>query len=347
MEPTDQTMKPAVQFLFDTEFAPSPRASNEDAGAPEEDVSDEPPAPTFSEEELEQARKQAFTEGMASGHKQAQDSIEQQTAMAVGVIGERLAELTRIDQEARQTGVRDVTTLARAIATKVAGDLIDEAPLAVIEKVASESLSRLFGETDVIIRVCETLAESLRHRLDTADARGGFTGQLSVVGEPSLSGADCRIEWSNGMAERDSDAVWRDIRETIARFESDDEAPIGVHRAPADPPEPDVGSEVERESEAAPEAAPETNVEASPTEPVVGAEAPPIEPVVGAEAPPAPGDQPVAAPDAPPETLAEVLGPELREALARNNDDHPAGAGPANPDTAANHDANQIDETRS
>ena len=336
MEPTDQTIKPAAQFLFDTEFAPSPRAPDEDTGAPEEDVPEAPPAPTFSEEELEQARQQAFTDGMASGHKQAQDSVEQQTAMAVGVIGERLAELTRIDQEARQTGVRDVTTLARAIATKVAGDLIDEAPLAVIEKVASESLSRLFGETDVIIRVCETLAGSLRRRLDTADARGGFTGQLSVVGEPSLSGADCRIEWSNGMAERDSDAVWRDIRETISRFVSDDEAPTGVHRAPADPPEPEVESEVERESETAPEAAPKTNVEASP-----------IEPVVGAEAPPAPGDQPVAAPDAPPETLAEVLGPELREALARNNDDHPAGAGPANPDTAANHDANQIDETRS
>ena len=134
--------------------------------------------------------------------------------------------------------MRDVTTLARAIATKVAGDLIDAAPLAVIEKVASESLNRLYGETGVIIRVCETLAEPLRQRLDTPDARGGFTGQLSVLGDPALAGADCRIEWSNGMAERDSDAVWRDIRETISRFVSDDDAPTGVHRAPADPPEP-------------------------------------------------------------------------------------------------------------
>ncbi len=336
MEPNDQTMKPAAQFLFETDFGPSQREPDEDAGAPEEDVPEAPPAPTFSEEELEQARKQAFTDGMASGHKQAQDSIEQQTALAAGVIGERLAELTRIDQEARQTGVRDVTTLARAIATKVAGDLIDEAPLAVIEKVASESLNRLFGETEVIIRVCETLAEPLRKRLEAANVRGGFTGQLSVLGEPSLTGADCRIEWSNGMAERDSDAVWRDIRETIARFVDDDEAPTGVHRAPADPPEPTVQSEVEHESEAAPEPAPETNDQDSP-----------IEPVVGAEAPATPDDRPPAAPDAPPETLAEVLGPELRDALARANDEDPAGAAPTDPDTAVTHDGNQIDETRS
>jgi len=339
VEPTDQTLKPAVQFLFDTEFTAPPGAPVEDAGAPEEDVPEAPPAPTFSEEELEQARKQAFADGMASGHKQAQDSIEQQTALAAGVIGERLAELTRIDQEARQTGVRDVTTLARAIATKVAGDLIDEAPLAVIEKVASESLNRLFGETEVIIRVCETLAEPLRKRLDTANVRGGFTGQLSVLGEPSLTGADCRIEWSNGMAERDSDAVWRDIRETISRFVNDDEAPTGVHRAPADPPEPNVESEVERQSEAAPEPAPETNDQASPIESVVDAEAPTATDGTDDRAP--------AAPDAPPETLAEALGPELREALARANDDDPAGAGPADPDTAVTHDGNQIDETRS
>jgi flagellar assembly protein FliH len=336
MEPTDQTMKPAAQFLFETDFGPSPSASNEDAGAPEEDVPEAPPAPTFSEEELEQARQQAFTEGMASGHKQAQDSIEQQTAMAAGVIGERLAELTRIDQQARQTGVRDVTTLARAIATKVAGDLIDEAPLAVIEKVASESLNRLFGETDVVIRVCETLAEPLLQRLDTADARGGFTGQLSVLGDPLLSGADCRIEWSNGMAERDSDAVWRDIRETISRFVSDDEAPTGVHRAPADPPDPTVEPEAERAAEAAPEPTPETNDEASP-----------MEPVVDAEAAATPDDRPPAAPDAPPETLAEVLGPELRDALAQASGDDPAGAAPTDADTAVPHDANQIDETRS
>ena len=336
MEPTDQTMKPAAQFLFDTEFASPPCAPDEAGGAPEEEVPGAPPAPTFSEEELEQTRQQAFTEGMASGHKKAQDSIEQLTAMAVGVIGERLAELTRIDQEARQTGVRDVTTLARAIATRVAGDLIDEAPLAVIEKVASESLNRLFGETDVIIRVCETLAEPLRQRLDTPDARGGFTGQLNVLGDPSLTGPNCRIEWSNGMAERDSDAVWRDIRETISRFVSDDEAPTGVHRAPADSPEPNVETEAECESEPAPEPAPETNEEDSP-----------VEAVVDAEIPAAPDDQPPAATDAPPETLAEVLGPELRDALARANDDDPAGAEPTDPDTAVTHDGNQIDETRS
>lgn len=340
MEPNDQTMKPAAQFLFETDFGPSQREPADDADAPEEEVPEAPPAPTFSEEDLEQARKQAFTDGMASGHKQAQDSIEQQSAMAAGVIGERLAELTRIDQEARQTGVRDVTTLARAIATKVAGDLIDEAPLAVIEKVASESLNRLFGETEVIIRVCETLAEPLRQRLDTANLRGGFTGQLSVLGEPSLTGADCRIEWANGMAERDSDAVWRDIRETISRFVRDDEAPTGVHRAPADPPEPTVQSEVEHESEAAPEPAPETNDEDSPIEPVVGAEAPATPDGTDNLAPPA-------AADAPPETLAEVLGPELRDALARANDQDRADAGPTDPDTAVTHDGNQTDETRS
>ncbi len=192
-----------VKFVFDAVF------TSRD-GAPWSDI--------FTRDELEAARDEGWNTGAAEGAARERATAEGRLTEALETIGGRLAEIAGTQAEALERTARDATTLTLAIARKVAPELLRRQPLVEIEAMITECLEGLVDEPRVVARVPDALLDELAGRIDDLAARGGYEGRVVLLADPSLNGADCRLEWADGGAERDQAAVWRALETAIERL---------------------------------------------------------------------------------------------------------------------------------
>jgi len=175
----------------------------------------EPPAPTFSQADLEQVRKKAFAEGEQAGRKaglkagrsEAETQINQRIAAALNMIGTQLGKLAAKEQE-RAAAVSDLPVqLTLALVEKLFPHLSDHHGLDEVEALVRGSLEDLLDQPRVTITLNPNLAEEVRGRIEPLLADLGFAGRLSVVPDQKLGATGCRVEWPGGGAERDPAAL--------------------------------------------------------------------------------------------------------------------------------------------
>ena len=212
------------KFLFDRSFddeeprPPIEEAEPEDGEAVEEEEEEpEVPVVTFTEEEMETARTESFAAGREEGVREASDAIERQAAEALSEISGLLPTVFEAQEEANATGARDAVTVAVAIVRKLFPDLNRRNGLEEVEKVIEEALRTLRDEPKVTIRVSEDRRDAVAGRIDEVTAGVGYEGKVIVLGDPDQGAGSCRVEWSDGGAERDTDAMWQEIDTIIAR----------------------------------------------------------------------------------------------------------------------------------
>lgn len=201
------------KFLFDTIFD-DPEESAANQAAAEAEV--EEVAPTFSEEDLNGARAEGFAAGREAAVQEAANAVERRIMETLGMIGERLSELFRIQEEANAAAVQNAVTVAATIARKVFPDLSRRNALGEVEMVAEEAMALVTDEPRIIMHVNEQLRDSLAARLDALGERYGFTDKVILRADPEIPLGDCRVEWSTGGSERNTADLWRDIDEIIA-----------------------------------------------------------------------------------------------------------------------------------
>jgi len=192
-------------------------------------IAPEPPA-FFTAEDLKAARDHGFNDGVAAGREQELGTIGQQLAEAQTAIGKALADAIRAYHERRALALRDTATLARTMARKIVGKLIETMPASMIEDSLAQCLDRLHQTPAITVRVPEALVESIAPAITAAATEAGFTGAITVAGESALADASVRIEWADGGATRITATLWTEIDTLIDRFLGD-EADIAPDRA--------------------------------------------------------------------------------------------------------------------
>lgn len=263
-------MSTVRKFTFDRDF-----------GAPEEpkvleiEIEEEPEIiiPTFSEEEMVSERAEGFVEGLEQGRKDAADATEQKLLETIEKACEKIGAIYSAQADANQEIAAEMISVSTAISKKMFPDLNARNALGEVERVVQETLKAITEEPRVQIIVNPDLRELLTERLATMTHRAGFDGKVFVNGDPTLILGDCRIEWSNGAAIRDSEELWEMIDEIIERNlhgspededENEDEAIAEASPSPADSPEIDETIEINSESENTIEAQAEASVDQVP-----------------------------------------------------------------------------------
>lgn len=207
-------MSTVRKFTFDRDFG-----APEEPEVPEIEEEEEPEiiVPTFSEEEMAAERAEGFVEGLEQGRKEAADATEQKLLETIEQACEKIGAIYSVQAEANQEIGQEMISVSTAIAKKMFPDLNARNALGEVERVVQETLKAITEEPRVQIIVNPDLRELLTERLATMTHRAGFEGKVFVNGDPSLILGDCRIEWSNGAAIRDSDELWEMIDEIIQR----------------------------------------------------------------------------------------------------------------------------------
>lgn len=231
-------MSTVTKFTFDLDFdAPEEPAAPE---AVEEEEEPEEIIPTFSEEELEQARAEGFEAGKEDGRREAADATEQKLLETIENACTQIGEIYNNQTEANRDIAREMVSVSTAIAKKMFPDLNARNALGEVERVVQETLKAVTEEPRIQIMVHPELREPLSERLSTMTHRAGFEGKVFVNPDPSMALGDCRIEWSNGAAVRDGEELWEMIDKIIEHnlhgpvdLNEDDKTETGSAQEPA------------------------------------------------------------------------------------------------------------------
>lgn len=199
-------MAEPLKFKFDTFFGtPHPKADKALV------------APNYSEQELQQAKKEAFDEGLAQGRSETMNSVEQQIAESLSKLAEKADDLDVLQKGEFERIRGEAAELAHEIASKLAPALTARMPLSEIRVLLEECLSHLNETPHIVVRVATELADSMREQADELAEERGFSGKIMIMSEPDMAPGDCRIEWADGGIERNADSLREKIGRAIQR----------------------------------------------------------------------------------------------------------------------------------
>jgi flagellar assembly protein FliH len=156
---------------------------------------------------LEQARQEAFAEGVAAGRQQQADFEAQQLASALADIARHLSQAGQQLKASEQESRKEALTFALVFARKLAGRLVEQAPIAPIEATARAILNDLRGAPHVAVRCEPTLVDAVKSRLTLLLRENGIDLKLFVFPDPAIARGDCRIEWAEGGIVRERDKL--------------------------------------------------------------------------------------------------------------------------------------------
>jgi flagellar assembly protein FliH len=195
----------ATKFTFDTVFDAQNDAVSDAAKARQKK--------SLTQSEIDALRAEARTEGFRDGEVRAAEAM----AAAVGETAKALREVLQRSSADIEAVRAEAAKLALAAARKLARSALDALPASEVESVLRESLHQAIGEPRVVLRASPEVAEALQPRLAEIAHEEGYEGRVQISADPNARGADCRIEWRGGGAERSEAALEATLAELIAR----------------------------------------------------------------------------------------------------------------------------------
>ncbi|WP_096701699.1 FliH/SctL family protein [Magnetospirillum sp. 15-1] len=210
------------KYMFDLDFGP-PSASRQKAAEQAEETyeaeaePEPPPPPTFTEEDLQVVREAAYEEGHRNGLAEANETQQALLAASLERVSNALAMLDAAQADANDANQRVAARVALAILKKVLPAACEENAFEEIVRTVHECLGHVLDEPRIIIRVDSSLVDPLRERLEQTVIEHGFEGRVVVQADPRVAIGDCRVEWTDGGAERDQTRLIADIETAVNR----------------------------------------------------------------------------------------------------------------------------------
>jgi flagellar assembly protein FliH len=169
------------------------------------------PKKTFTPEEVEAVRAQAFAEGQRSVAAQAEAQMAHALNEAAAAMRAAFAHLTDVAHAHRSDSAR----LALACARKIADAALDQFP----EQPALAALDALSRELDaqprLLVRAHGGDVERLRTALEGAAEAIGYPGLVVVKADPALPRAGFTFDWGEGRAAFDPASALARVEEAL------------------------------------------------------------------------------------------------------------------------------------
>lgn len=199
--------------------------------------------------DVEDAYQRGLSEGREEAKIAAIASLEARIADALGVAVTQMGSLFKAQEKAHQAAANEATQIALVIARKALPRMAAKHGLEEIEALVSDTLESVLDEPRIVVRVTDALFDPLQKRIADITAGLAFQGQVVLIADAALAAGDCRLEWADGGAERNSAQFWKDIDATLTRLLATGAVP---HQAEDDSDNTD--SQTEPHGDAAPAA---------------------------------------------------------------------------------------------
>lgn len=172
---------------------------------------------TYSDKDLAIAREEGVEEGKKQGANEALAGIEQISIDTLRSIANELSVIHSGQKQANQEISESSSTLALTIVRKIFPTLREKTALNEIKSILVEVLDRLINEPKITIKVNPSLSKDLSAKLEHEFDDGNSIENLSIIADEDVNQGDCKIEWSNGSAERNLNKLTDQIDGIIAQ----------------------------------------------------------------------------------------------------------------------------------
>lgn len=193
--------KNATKFQFDVDFGDDENEEMHDAELHAHEH-EQHVAPTYSDEQMNAAREEAFRSGFEQGAAEARQGIESNLSALVSVVSTGLDKL--MASEASRLQQMNEVALRTTIATlkKMWPSIARQQGLQAIEETIRQSLEYNQDEQRIVIRVHDTMLDPLIQRLPQIQEQKAFPGKIIVLADQAIGEGDCKVEWADGGLER-------------------------------------------------------------------------------------------------------------------------------------------------
>jgi flagellar assembly protein FliH len=192
------------KFTFDTEFHGREDRRSEAARGRQKQ--------TLTTEELDRIQAEARAAGADNANARAAEALDRSIAALTIAVRAALdsshAEIEAVRDEAAR--------LALAMAKKIAPAALAALPAGDVECALRQAMHQAIGEPRITLRAAPVVVEALQPRLADIAHEEGYEGRVLAAADPAMTGADCRIEWRGGGAERREAAIEEALSALIA-----------------------------------------------------------------------------------------------------------------------------------
>lgn len=213
-------MSAAEKFMFDLTFdneVEEPLEHEESDGITTVDEEPEVIIPTFSEEDVETAKKQGFEAGKEEGLAATTEVLTKQINETLSKIDEKILTTFQTQDDVNQELARAAHSLALGICKKMMPALAKQHSFSEVGRVIDEVFAKVIEEPRITIRVHMDIAEAIKERISTLVKEKGFEGKVFVEADDALNASDCRVDWGTGGRERNTSELWAKIDSILDR----------------------------------------------------------------------------------------------------------------------------------
>jgi len=155
---------------------------------------------------LDQARRDAYTEGLAAGRQQA----EEQFRPAVQGLAQTLESLARLRESIREETLQDLVHLAVSIAARVIHREVAVDPDA-LSGLIQAALAKLQAREISRVRVHPTMEALVRKLLEQSGAHTAAAKHLVLAPDPNLKPSEVFFETAQGILDASVETQLREI----------------------------------------------------------------------------------------------------------------------------------------
>ncbi len=201
------------KFLFDLNNFNTP--VEQEIDLVEEEVEVEPPAPTFSEDDLEAAKAIAHSQGVAQGRTEEKEQRESFIAQHLNNIAEKLSSVfadetyreRQYEEEALKLGLKIIDLLAPSLNSRLGEEALKNA--------LSSVLKRQSEQSEIRIEVNPESATEIDEYLETIWTDKDRAPRYKVLANSELEKGGCQINWTDGGSIRNPEKTAESIKEAI------------------------------------------------------------------------------------------------------------------------------------
>jgi len=157
---------------------------------------------------------------MKAGEVRALEAIEAAARDVTVAIDAALVKTARYVEIIRAQSAE----VAFAVARKVARAAVASFPSSEVEAALRDAMHQAIGEPRILLRTAPAVAEALAPHIAQIAHEEGYDGRVQISSDVALKGADCRVEWRGGGAERAEAAIDAALDELMTRHFRDAEA---------------------------------------------------------------------------------------------------------------------------
>ncbi len=216
----------AKPFLFDTSFDEPTTVklsiennimdiNEKTKGEIEKNIPDTPPPPTFSIEDMEDAKREAFNNGYKNGVDTTNAENDSKILDIMQLITAKLAILEDKQQSVNEANSALLAQITGKILTKLMPSYVNNNGGDEIVFFLQTCISHIVDNDKIIIHVANDVRDNLEYKLSQICENAGFEGRIIIIGKDNMGSSDINIDWQNGNAERDWDKIWDKINIAI------------------------------------------------------------------------------------------------------------------------------------